>query len=140
MNLERKTAYQIDVDGGNESNFLSVMKVNPKLTAHTVESLLEGTKRGWTLTANSHNVKEILRGVKESTGGYHLIGSGARKYEKSQGDRKTVEDGEGNIIETVAIWVIDPKGSAEIMSTDYVSPPLPPSTSSGNGCNDLGPV
>jgi len=35
-------------DGG-EIQRAAVTKANPKLTAHTVESLLEGARRGWTL-------------------------------------------------------------------------------------------
>ena len=63
-------------------------------------------------------------------GGYHVARAGAHEYEDSQGNRKVLEDGEGNIVETAAIWVIDPRSLAEIMSADYVPPTLPPSTSS----------
>lgn len=116
----------LDGDGG-EIQRATVTKANPKLTAHTVESLLEGAKREWTtLTANKHSVKEILKEVKALSGGHYFAGAGAHEYEESQGNRKVVEDGEGNIIETAAIWVIDPRSLAEIMSADYVPPTLPP--------------
>ncbi|KAJ8521488.1 hypothetical protein ONZ45_g1808 [Pleurotus djamor] len=43
----------------------SVTKANPKLTAHTVESMLWGAELGWTtLTANKSSVKSILREMK----------------------------------------------------------------------------
>ena len=114
-------------DDGGEIQRATVTKANPKLTAHTVESLLEGARRGWTtLTANKHSVKEILKEVKALSGGYYAAGAGAHEYEEAQRDRKVIEDGEGNVIETAAIWVVDPRSLAEIMSADYVPPaPLP---------------
>ena len=117
----------LDDDGG-EIQRATVTKANPKLTAHTIESLFEGARRGWTtLTANKHSVKEILKEVKALSGGYYVAGVGAHEHE-AQG--KVIEDREGNVIETAAIWVVDPRSLAEIMSADYVPPVLPPSTSS----------
>ena len=118
----------LDDDGG-EIQRATVTKANQKLTAHTVESLLEGARRGWTtLTANKHSVKEILKEVKVLSGGYYVAGVCAHEHEEAQG--KVIEDKEGNVIETAAIWVVDPRSLAEIMSADYVPPVLPPSTSS----------
>jgi len=115
-------------DDGGEIQRATVTKANPKLTAHTVESLLEGARRGWTtLTANKHSVKEILKEVKALSGGYYAAGAGVHEYEEAQGNEKAIEDGEGNVIETAAIWVIDPRSLAEIMSADYIPPVLHPS-------------
>lgn len=106
----------LDDDGG-EIQRATVTKANPKLTAHTVETLLEGAKRGWTtLTANRQSVKEILKEVKALGGGYCVAGS----CEEVQGKEVVVEDGEGNVIETAAIWIVDPRSLAEIMSAGYV--------------------
>jgi len=118
-------------DDGGEIQRATVTKANPKLTAHTVESMLEGARRGWTtLTANKHSVKEILKEVKALSGGYYATRVGAHQYDKVQGNGKVIEDGEGNVIETAAIWVVDPRSLAEIMSADYVPPILPLSASS----------
>jgi len=115
-------------DDGAEIQRATVMKANPKLTAHTVESLLEGARRGWTtLTANKHSVKEILKEVKALSGGHYVAGVGAHGHGEAQG--KVIEDREGNFIETAAIWVVDPRSLAEIMSAEYVPPVLPPSAS-----------
>jgi len=115
-------------DDGAEIQRATVTKANPKLTAHTVESLLEGARRGWTtLTANKHSVKEILKEVKALSGGYYVAGVGAYGHGEAQG--KVIEDREGNYIETAAIWVVDPRSLAEMMSAEYVPPVLPPSAS-----------
>ena len=114
------------LDDGGEIQRATVTKANPKLTAHTVESLLEGARRGWTtLTANKHSAKEILKEVKALSGGYYVAGAGTSKHEQAQGNGKMVEDGQGNVIETAAIWVVDPRSLAEIMSADYVPPMIP---------------
>lgn len=112
----------LDDDGG-EIQRATVTKANPKLTAHTVETLLEGAKRGWTtLTANKHSVKEILKEVKTLSGGYHGAGVGSNGIQE---DGREIRDEEGNVVEIAAIWVTDPRSLAEIMSADYV-PPTPP--------------
>jgi len=123
------------LDDGGEIQRATVTKANPKLTAHTVESLLEGARRGWTtLTANKHSVKAILKEVKTLSGGYYVAGAGANEYEEAQGNWKVIEDGQGNVIETAAIWVVDPRSLAEIMSADYVPPEhILPSSTSGEG-------
>jgi hypothetical protein len=114
----------LDDDGG-EIQRATVTKANPKLTAHTVESLLEGAKRGWTtLTANKHSVKEILKEVKALGRSHYVAGANVHEYEEVQGNGEVVQDEDGNVIETAAIWVVDPRSLAEIMSADYV--PLDP--------------
>ena len=119
----------LDDDGG-EIQRATVTKANPKLTAHTVESILEGSRRGWTtLTANRNSVKEILKEVKALSGGHYVPGVGAHEGDEAQGNGRVIKDGEGNVIETAAIWVINPRSLAEIMSADYVPPALPPSAS-----------
>ena len=116
------------LDDGGEIQRATVTKANPRLTAHTVESLLEGARRGWTtLTANKHSIKEILKEVKALSGGYYAAGIAAHEDEEAQGNRKVIEDGEGNVIETAAIWVVDPRSLAEIMSASYVPPAPSPS-------------
>ena len=115
----------LDDDGG-EIQRATVTKANPKLTAHTVETLLEGAKRGWTtLTANRHSVKEVLKEAKVLGGGYYITGADDAVKEST----KVVEDGEGNVVETAAIWIVDPRSLAEIMSADYVPPTASPSAS-----------
>ena len=56
-------------------------------------------------------------------GGYYVASAGAHEYEEAQENGKVVEDGKGNVVETAAIWVVDPRSLAEIMSADYVPPP-----------------
>ena len=118
-------------DDGGEIQRATVMRANPKLTAHTVESLLEGARRGWTtLTANKHSVREILKEVKALNGGCYPSGFGVYKHEGGGGNENVIEDEEGNVVDTAAIWVIDPRSLAEIMSADYI-PPILPSTIEG---------
>lgn len=79
----------------------AVTKVNPRLTAHTVQSMLCGADLGWTtLTANRSSVKAILRElqvVKKQTSG-------------------VVDSNE--VYEKAAIWVVDPRSLAEVMRSD----------------------
>ena len=123
MNTPELEGLSLLDDDGGEIQRATVTKANPKLTAHTVESLLEGAKRGWTtLTANKHSVKEILKEDKALSGGYY--GAGADSH-GIQEDGREVRDEEGGVVEAAAIWVIDPRSLAEIMSADYVPPTLP---------------
>lgn len=118
-------------DDGGEIQRATVTRANPRLTAHTVESLLEGAKRGCTtLTANKQSVKEILKEVKALSGSYYATKAGAHEYDEAQRSGKAIKDGEGNVIEMAAIWVVDPRSLAEVMSADYVPPVLPPSAPS----------
>ncbi|CDO74596.1 hypothetical protein BN946_scf184586.g1 [Trametes cinnabarina] len=83
----------------------AVTKANPRLTAHTVKSLLWGAVRGWTtLTANKSSVKAILRNIRAAEGGY---GWADQERRESEVDRTVA-----------AIWVIDPRSLAEGMRSD----------------------
>lgn len=76
-----------------------VMKANPRLTVHTVDTLLCGAVRGWTtLTSNRSSVREIL---KESI-------------------RETVASSTGKATDDAAIWLVDPRSLAEGMRGDSI--------------------
>ncbi|KAF9045111.1 hypothetical protein BJ165DRAFT_1475293 [Panaeolus papilionaceus] len=83
-----------------------VTKANPRLTAHTVESMLRGAEREWTtLTANRTSVKTILREVR---------GVGWQSHEDSELDKDETED--AYVRSKAVIWVVDPRSLAEGMS------------------------
>ncbi|KAG6808672.1 hypothetical protein H0H92_003283 [Tricholoma furcatifolium] len=84
-----------------------VTKANPRLTAHTVQSLLWGAELGWTtLTANKTSIKAIMREMKLSKVSGRLDGIPAddNPSEGSLESRRT------------AIWIVDPRSLAEGMS------------------------
>jgi len=82
----------------------AVTKANPRLTAHTVQSLLWGAELGWTtLTANRSSVKAILRDMKQA-GDFYGFGQ-----EAIQG----VEFGKA------AVWLVDPRSLAEGQRADF---------------------
>ncbi|KAI0752674.1 hypothetical protein C8Q80DRAFT_1217165 [Daedaleopsis nitida] len=92
----------------------ATMKANPRLTAHTVQSMLWGAARGWTtLTANKSSVKAILRDIRASQGGY-----GWGQQASAGGG---VREDEAAVTEKAAIWVVDPRSLAEGMRSDYMS-------------------
>ena len=84
-----------------------VTKANPRLTAHTVQSLLWGAELGWTtLTANKTSVKAILREMKLARVGNRLDGiGGVTETEVKVDDNKA------------ALWIVDPRSLAEGMSS-----------------------
>ncbi|KAA1474378.1 hypothetical protein DENSPDRAFT_781724 [Dentipellis sp. KUC8613] len=88
----------------------AVTKANPKLTAHTVRSVLAGAARGWTtMTANRASVKALVREVRKS-------GAEMDCGERGGGARV----GEGEVLRVdAAIWVVDPRSLAEGMRADY---------------------
>lgn len=101
-----------------------VTKANPRLTAHTVQSMLWGAAQGWTtLTANKSSVKAILRDIRTVEGGYGW-GHGRDEHEQVEGanakDHGEGGDGAGAVVEKAAIWVVDPRSLAEGMRADYV--------------------
>ncbi|KAJ2930649.1 hypothetical protein H1R20_g6449, partial [Candolleomyces eurysporus] len=109
----------VDFTGNAEIQRATVTKANPRLTAHTVESMLWGAELGWTtLTANRTSVKAILKEMNIAK----LIGkldgldigdaveetevAGAAKASSSSGDPGAQE---------AAIWIVDPRSLAEQM-------------------------
>ncbi|RPD61700.1 hypothetical protein L226DRAFT_461538 [Lentinus tigrinus ALCF2SS1-7] len=112
-------------DDGAEENSeeierAAVTKVNPRLTAHTVQSMLWGAVRGWTtLTANKSSVKAILRDIRTSESGY-----GAVPDPPSEAATVAINGREGDgdsavVVEKAALWVVDPRSLAEGMRSDY---------------------
>lgn len=87
----------------------AVTLANPKLTVHTVQSMLWGAALGWTtLTTNRSSVKVLLKEMKRSTGG------GALAYEFPDEDETT----RGS---KAAIWMVKPRSLAEGSRSDCCS-------------------
>ena len=96
-------------EGNGEIQRAIVTKANPRLTAHTVQSLLWGAELGWTtLTANKTSIRAMLREIKLArvTGRLDGIVEG--------GDIARVPDHKDN---KAAIWIVDPRSLAEGMSS-----------------------
>lgn len=95
-----------DEGEGGEIERVSVVRTNPRLTTHTVQSMLYGAAHGWTtLTANRTSVKTLLREVRMRGYDVHGGGDGVAKY--------------------AALWVIDPRSLAEGMRSELdVAPPV----------------
>lgn len=90
-------------DDNGEIQRAIVTKANPRLTAHTVQSLLWGAELGWTtLTANKTSIKAILREMKLAS---RLDGIGGIAETEINEDNKA------------ALWIIDPRSLAEGMSS-----------------------
>jgi hypothetical protein len=91
----------------------TVTKANPRLTAHTVQSLLWGAELGWTtLTANKTSVKAILREMKATRV------AGRLDNDIANGETLDANEyGEG-LSEIAAIWIVDPRSLAEGMRSD----------------------
>ena len=96
----------------------ATMKASPRLTEHTVQSMLWGAVRGWTtLTANKSSVKAILRDIRTSEGGYGWTG-----HSREGGDDTTEVETDGEeavVVEKAAMWVVDPRSLAEGMRADF---------------------
>ncbi|KAL4267490.1 DUF1308 domain-containing protein [Pleurotus pulmonarius] len=137
--------------GMEEIQRAAVTKANPKLTAHTVESLLWGAELGWTtLTANKSSVKAIIREMKAATAagvlqpedpdpveakGEEINPGGSATSEKDKaaiwvsssediaGDREARGAGkDAQGDDFAALWVVDPRSLAEGMRSDYSAP------------------
>jgi len=67
-------------------------------------------------------VKGILKEVKALSGGYYVAGAGVHEYEEARGSGKAIEDGEGSVFETSAIWVTDPRSLVGIMRAAAMLP------------------
>lgn len=99
---------------GSQIERAAVMKANPKLTAHTVQSLALGAKLGWTtLTANKASVKVILREIAT----HHLpdLPTNGPNSIRSVNGNKTHG---GPTAPRAAIWITDPRSLAEGMRSD----------------------
>ncbi|KAH7925327.1 hypothetical protein BV22DRAFT_1046828 [Leucogyrophana mollusca] len=83
----------------------TVTSANPKLTVHTIQSMLWGASYGWTtLTANRSSVKALLKEAKiEETFTYN---------------RERVGKGRDGGSENAAIWMVEPRSLAEGMRSD----------------------
>ncbi|KAF7970132.1 hypothetical protein HWV62_24962 [Athelia sp. TMB] len=86
----------------------AVTKANPRLTAHTVQSMLWGAELGWTtLTANKSSVKAIWRDMKAARDAGNL-----ERGDKQEGEEAIVQD-------VAAIWIVDPRSLAEGQRSDF---------------------
>lgn len=87
----------------------AVTKANPRLTAHTVQSMRWGAELGWTtLTANRSSVKAVLRELKAARVAGRLVPDGGGAV-----DVAVAADHDG----IAAIWIVDPRSLAEGMSS-----------------------
>lgn len=117
--------------GGDEIRRASVMKANPKLTAHTVLSMLWGAVSdegyGWTtITANKASVRAMIREMKGSSGvvpgGDWMGGAGEENASVNRTEKDVVgSEGyqKGAVVGRAAIWTVDPRSLAEGMRSDY---------------------
>ena len=95
-----------DTESPLEIQRASVTKANPRLTAHTIQSMRWGAQLGWTtLTANRTSVKAILREIRSA----RIAGRIGNVDQKSEAGN----DGE----DSAAIWIVDPRSLAEGMSS-----------------------
>ncbi|KAI0325503.1 hypothetical protein GY45DRAFT_1330178 [Cubamyces sp. BRFM 1775] len=98
-------------DAEDEIERAAVTKANPRLTVHTVQSMLWGAARGWTtLTANKSSVKAILRDIRTAEGGYGWFEEHTSSPEAMRSEA---------LVEAAALWVVDPRSLAEGMRADY---------------------
>ncbi|KAI0356935.1 hypothetical protein OH77DRAFT_1451946 [Trametes cingulata] len=108
---EGKTDRSSAIEEDEELERAAMTKANPRLTVHTVKSMLWGAARGWTtLTANKSSVKAILRDIRAAEGGYGW-------YEESQVRAGSTQN--DTVVEAAALWVVDPRSLAEGMRSDY---------------------
>jgi hypothetical protein len=98
----------------------SVTKANPRLTAHTVQSMGLGAQLGWTtLTANRSSVKAILRELKaaRTAGRLGVLQQNDSDDDMRDGGGKRKRDARGEMATMAAIWIVDPRSLAEGMSS-----------------------
>lgn len=80
-----------------------ITKANPRLTAHTVQSMLWGARLGWTtLTANRTSVRAILKEM---------------EVRRKAAESRTVQE-ESTERADAALWIVDPRSLAEGMRSD----------------------
>jgi hypothetical protein len=84
----------------------AVIGSNVKLTAHTVQSMLQGSLRGWTtLTANKGSIRMILKEMRTRRAGLGAV---------VDEDPQSV----GNSANLAAFWIVEPRSLAEGMRCD----------------------
>ena len=112
------------VEDLSEIQRATVTKANPRLTAHTVQSILWGARLGWTtLTANKTNVKAILREMRATRGG--LLWNRGDEPSEANGDDVHIGSStsppshEGGL--NAALWIVHPRSLAESMRADFGS-------------------
>ncbi|KAF6748027.1 hypothetical protein DFP72DRAFT_583486 [Ephemerocybe angulata] len=121
--LTSATTPAIDLNPEEEIQRAVVTKANPRLTAHTVESMLWGAELGWTtLTANRTSVRAILKEMRIAraagkTGGGEKDGRD-ETGEEGEGGRSGREGGR-----SAALWIVDPRSLAEQMCSQTVVVP-----------------
>lgn len=105
-NFAPKLDFQND-DGDGELTRATVTRANPRLTAHTVQSMRLGAERGWTtLTANKTSVRAMLREIRARHGAEEATTS-------------AIVEGEDAIRrEVAALWTVEPRSLAEGMRSD----------------------
>ncbi|KAF8188042.1 hypothetical protein BJ912DRAFT_904113 [Pholiota molesta] len=105
-------------DAGTTIQRASVTKANPRLTAHTVQSMGLGAQLGWTtLTANRSSVKAILRELKAARTAGRLGVDQQNDDGMRDGGGKRERDARGEMATMAAIWIVDPRSLAEGMSS-----------------------
>ncbi|KAI5891412.1 uncharacterized protein SCHCODRAFT_01213723 [Schizophyllum commune H4-8] len=99
-----------------------VTRANPRLTAHTIDSLLYGAALGWTtLTANKTSVKGVMKemgdwGAEAGASG----GASATDVGEDAKDARGSVNGKDKEAPRAALWVVDPRSLGEEMRADYV--------------------
>lgn len=91
----------------------AVTKANPRLTAHTVESMLWGAELGWTtLTANRTSVRAIMKEIRMTKVLGKLEGLNQGSRDKNEGEK---DERRGTAAQVAALWIVDPRSLAEQM-------------------------
>ncbi|KAG7095912.1 hypothetical protein E1B28_006597 [Marasmius oreades] len=135
---DRSPLHSVPPPNGDNIARAIVTKVNPRLTAHTVQSMLLGARLGWTtLTANRTSVKaivkemnsrsraivfgdgEVLNGEQDDLFNLHSGGPNDDQGQHKAGS----EDIDCSIKSKAAIWIIDPRSLAEGMRSDTETAP-----------------
>ncbi|KAJ8083187.1 hypothetical protein PM082_009056 [Marasmius tenuissimus] len=103
-----------------------VTKANPRLTAHTVQSMLWGARLGWsTLTANRTSVKAIVKEMNSRSRAV-VFGDGEvlnAVQDSPFGGNPGQLNGDASHHSKAAIWIIDPRSLAEGMRSDTDAAP-----------------
>ncbi|KAL5520655.1 hypothetical protein ACEPAF_2656 [Sanghuangporus sanghuang] len=114
------------VHGPEEIERAAVTRSNPRLTAHTVDTLQRGVKRRWTtLTANRASVREMLKESAKVKDASTLTSIPSVSSVAGRIAALELEDGGedgvgGNETEVAAIWVVEPRSLAESMRGDFM--------------------